>query len=58
VLLGLTHTPAELPQTTHPRWGKVAVATWVLSLSLGILVYVILNFVTGYQFAPHHGPPI
>jgi len=58
VLLGLTHAPAELPGTSHPRYGRIAVATWVASLALGILVYFILNVYAGYSFAAHHGPPI
>ena len=44
VVLGLTHTPAELGDTLHPRVGRLAVAAWSLSLFLGIVTYVILNW--------------
>ena len=44
VVLGLTHTPAELADTLHPRVGRVAVAAWSLSLFLGIVTYLILNW--------------
>jgi putative membrane protein len=49
VVLGLTHTPAELADTVHPRVGRVAVAAWSLSLFLGIVTYVLLNWVYGSE---------
>lgn len=49
LVLGLTHTPAELPDTLHPRVGRVAVAAWSLSLALGLVTYVMLNHVYGWQ---------
>jgi putative membrane protein len=49
VVLGLTHTPAELAETVHPRVGRVAVAAWSLSLFLGIVTYVLLNWVYGSE---------
>jgi putative membrane protein len=48
VILGLTHTPAELRETSHARVGRVAVAAWTLSLFLGIVTYVLLNHVYGW----------
>ncbi len=50
LVLGLTHTPAELRETIHPRVGRVAAATWILSLALGVVTYVMLNHVYGYEF--------
>lgn len=47
VVLGLTHSIADLPRTIHPRVGKIAVAAWVVSLALGIITYVLLNQVYG-----------
>jgi putative membrane protein len=44
VVLGLSHSPAELGDTLHPRVGRVAVVAWSLSLFLGILTYAILNW--------------
>lgn len=41
-VLGLTHTPAELGDTLHPRVGRLAVATWSVSLALGVLTYLML----------------
>ncbi|GAB3679772.1 DUF420 domain-containing protein [Salinarchaeum chitinilyticum] len=51
-LLGISHTPAELRDSLHPRVGRIAAASWVLSLVLGVVTYVILNHVYGYDFAP------
>lgn len=49
VVLGLTHTPTELGDTVHPRVGKVAVAAWSVSLALGIVTYLMLNHVYGWE---------
>jgi putative membrane protein len=51
VVLGLTHTPAELPRTEHPRVGRVAVAAWGLSLFLGVVTYLLLNHVYAWERA-------
>ncbi|MFB6310196.1 MAG: DUF420 domain-containing protein [Salinirussus sp.] len=52
VVLGLSHSPEELPETLHPRVGRVAVAAWSVSLALGILTYLLLNWVYGWE--PRH----
>lgn len=49
VILGLTHSPEELPRTIHPRVGKIAVAAWSVSLALGIITYLMLNHVYGWD---------
>jgi putative membrane protein len=43
LLTGLTHRPAAIPGTRHPRVGRAAVLLWSVSLALGILVYALLN---------------
>jgi putative membrane protein len=48
VVLGLTHTPAELRNTRHAQVGRVAVVAWSVSLFLGIVTYVMLNHVYGW----------
>ncbi|MFB6172918.1 MAG: DUF420 domain-containing protein [Haloarculaceae archaeon] len=48
IVLGLTHTPAELRETPHARVGRVAVAAWSTSLALGIVTYLMLNHVYGW----------
>ena len=48
VVLGLTHSPAELAETSHPRVGRLAVWVWSISLALGILTYLLLNHVYGW----------
>lgn len=48
VILGLTHSPAELSRTRHPQVGKLAVVVWSISLALGILTYLLLNHVYGW----------
>jgi putative membrane protein len=50
LVLGLTHSPSELRDTIHPRIGRVAAATWILSLALGVITYVLLNHVYSYRF--------
>ncbi|WP_135662583.1 DUF420 domain-containing protein [Halorhabdus rudnickae] len=52
VILGLTHSPAELRETHHARVGRIAVAAWGVSLFLGIVTYVLLNHVYGWE--PRH----
>ena len=51
VVLGLTHDLSELPDTAHPRVGRVAVAAWSLSLFLGIVTYLLLNHVYAWERA-------
>lgn len=50
VVLGLTHSPTELRDTSHARVGRIAVAAWSLSLFLGLVTYVMLNHV--YMWEP------
>lgn len=49
VVLGLTHDPAELPETAHPRVGRLAVAAWSLSLFLGVVTYLLLNHIYTWE---------
>jgi len=49
IVLAATHDMAELPRTNHPRVGRIAVLAWGLSLSLGILTYLLLNHVYGWE---------
>ncbi|PCR89626.1 DUF420 domain-containing protein [Natrinema ejinorense] len=51
LVLGLTHTPAELRNTAHARVGRIAAGAWILSLFLGVVTYVLLNHVFTYEFA-------
>ncbi|EMA40022.1 DUF420 domain-containing protein [Halobiforma nitratireducens] len=51
LVLGLTHTPSELRETAHARIGRIAAATWILSLVLGIVTYLMLNHIYDYEFA-------
>jgi len=50
VVLGLTRTPEELRETSHAKYGRVAVASWSLSLFLGVVTYWLLNHV--YAWVP------
>lgn len=50
VILGLTHTPAELRETSHAKYGRIAVASWTVSLFLGVVTYLMLNHV--YTWVP------
>ena len=52
LVLGVTHSASELRNTNHARVGRIAAASWVLSLVLGVVTYVLLNHVYGYEFVP------
>ncbi len=52
IVLGTTHSPKELEETPHARVGRVAVITWVISLVLGVLTYVLLNHLYMAEFVP------
>ena len=49
VILGLTHSPAELRETSHARVGRIAVTAWAVSLFLGIVTYLLLNHVYAWE---------
>jgi putative membrane protein len=51
VVLGLTHDRSELPDTIHPRVGRVAVGAWSLSLFLGVVTYLMLNHLYAWERA-------
>jgi len=45
LLLAATHPVSELGRTNHPRAGKVAATLWLVSFSLGIVVYTMLYLI-------------
>ncbi len=47
ITLGLTRTPAELKATAHAKVGRIAVTTWLVSLVLGLVAYLMLTFYYG-----------
>ena len=53
VVLGLTQPIDKLPDTAHPKVGKIAVAAWSLSLALGLITYLLLNII--YTGTIEHG---
>lgn len=51
IVLGITHTPQELrEQTPHRRVGRIAASAWALSLTLGVVAYVLLNHAFGWEY--------
>ncbi len=50
LLLGLTRSPAALRQTNHARIGRVAAATWIVSLVLGFVTYLLLEHLFDWQY--------
>ena len=53
VVTGLSHPAATLAsRTAHRRVGRVAVYAWTVSLSLGVVTYLLLNHVYAWEFAP------
>lgn len=49
VLLGLSHSPAELTETRKARVGRIAASAWILSLFLGVVTYLMLNHAFGSE---------
>ncbi|WP_226007742.1 DUF420 domain-containing protein [Natrinema salinisoli] len=45
LLLALSRPIAELPRTSHARVGRVAATLWLVSFSLGIVVFTLLHVV-------------
>ncbi len=51
ILLGLTHSERELrTETPHATVGRIAAGSWLLSLVLGVVTYVMLNHVYGFTY--------
>jgi len=51
LVLGLTHTPTELrQQTPHRRVGRIAASSWLLSLVLGVVTYLLLNHIYAWEY--------
>jgi putative membrane protein len=51
VVTALTHSTVELAaRTRHRQVGRLAVAAWTVSLSLGVVTYLLLNHVYGWEF--------
>ncbi|MEF8779909.1 MAG: DUF420 domain-containing protein [Haloferacaceae archaeon] len=51
IVLGMTHTERELrTETPHRRVGRVAAGSWLLSLVLGVVTYLLLNHVYGSEY--------
>jgi putative membrane protein len=48
-ILGLTHTPEELRDTSHARVGRIAAVAWSVSLFLGIVTYFMLNHIYAWE---------
>ncbi|WP_254768965.1 DUF420 domain-containing protein [Salinilacihabitans rarus] len=45
LLLAWTHSVPDLRRTAHARIGRVAASLWLVSFSLGVVVYVLLHLV-------------
>jgi putative membrane protein len=45
LLLGLTRPVAHLPETPHPRIGRIAATLWAVSFAMGIAVYGLLYWI-------------
>ena len=51
LVLGLTHTERELrAETPHATVGRIAAGSWLLSLVLGVITYLMLNHVYSYTY--------
>jgi len=45
LLLAASHPVSELGRTNHPRAGKLAASLWLISFTLGVVVYAMLYLV-------------
>ncbi|WP_425433316.1 DUF420 domain-containing protein [Haloarcula rubra] len=45
LLLAVTRPIHEIPQTRHPRIGRIAASLWLVSFALGLIVYLLLYVV-------------
>ncbi|WP_458205390.1 DUF420 domain-containing protein [Haladaptatus sp. NG-SE-30] len=45
LLLAVSHPISELPSTNHPRVGRIAASLWLVSFTLGVVVYALLYVV-------------
>ncbi|MDJ1431649.1 DUF420 domain-containing protein [Halostagnicola sp. A-GB9-2] len=43
LLQAIAYPLEELPQTSHARFGRIAASLWLISFSLGIVVYLLLH---------------
>ncbi|MFB6300071.1 MAG: DUF420 domain-containing protein [Halobacteriales archaeon] len=50
VVTGLSYSTTELRRTNHARIGRIAASAWIISLSLGVLAYLLLNHVYSWEF--------
>jgi putative membrane protein len=50
IVVGLSHSTDQIRETAHARVGRISVAVWSVSLTLGVLAYVLLNHVYSYEF--------
>ncbi|MFA9517652.1 DUF420 domain-containing protein [Halopenitus sp. H-Gu1] len=51
IVLGLTHTERELrSETPHAKIGRIAAGSWLLSLTLGVVTYLLLNHVYSFTY--------
>lgn len=59
LILGISHTPPELRRTPHARIGRLAAGVWIVSLVLGLVTYVMLEHLYGWEYVsmivPHLG---
>lgn len=51
VLTGLSYSERELRErTAHGRVGRIAATAWIISLTLGVLTYLMLNHIYAWEF--------
>ncbi|WP_411965715.1 DUF420 domain-containing protein [Haloferax sp. YSMS24] len=51
LILGISHSEHELrTETPHKKIGRFAAAAWLLSLVLGVVTYLLLNQVYGWEY--------
>lgn len=55
LVLGLGHSPAALRETPHKWVGRCAATTWIVSLTLGLVAYVLLEHVYAWEWTVRGG---
>lgn len=51
VITGITRSPSELLKLKyHRKIGRIGATSWIISLGLGVITYLLLNHIYGWRF--------
>ncbi len=50
LLLGASNSISNVPSTSHAAVGRYAAGSWIISLFLGLIAYIMLNHIYAFEF--------